>query len=122
MNKKLFLAMALPVVLAGCSQDDLVSESVVATAPDAKAIDNVTFTIAKDAPVLDGVESRADWVNNKIKFEKSDKVSLYWLGSDGWTQNNTDGDFIVDINNQEEQLTGALTGKSNAVFRTEDGA
>ena len=114
--------MALPVVLAGCSQDDLVSESVVATAPDAKAIDNVTFTIAKDAPVLDGVESRADWVNNKIKFEKSDKVSLYWLGSDGWTQNNTDGDFIVDINNQEEQLTGALTGKSNAVFRTEDGA
>lgn len=116
MNKKLLWALALPVVFTGCSQEDLVSEGITNT-PQANAISGLTFTIAKNGT---GMDSRAEWVGNKISFEKGDKVSLFWLGEDGYTQNNTDGSF--NCTNTPLTDATAVTGKSNAVFRTEDGS
>lgn len=116
MNKKLLWALALPVVFTGCSQEDLVSEGITNT-PQANAISGLTFTIAKNGT---GMDSRAEWVGNKISFEKGDKVSLFWLGEDGYTQDNINGTFTGSVT--ELTSATAVTGKSNAVFRTEDGS
>ena len=120
MNKKLLWAMALPAVLAGCSQDDLISEGISNNTPQGKAISGLTFTIAKNGSDA-AVDTRAEWIDNKISFESGDLVSLFWLGADGLEQNEAnDGEFAGEL----EELTDAtaMTGKSNAVFRTEDGS
>lgn len=116
MNKKLLLAMALPTVLVGCSQDDFMSETPVA--PEGKAISGLTFTIEKNG--LDA-DTRALWQdNNTIKFETDDNISLYWISGDGMAQDNTNGVFTGTA----ATLTAAtaLSGQSNAVFYTEDGS
>ena len=119
MNKKLLWTLALPAVLASCSQDDLISEGITNNAPQGKAISGVTFTIAKNGSDANA-DTRAEWVDNKISFEQGDLVSLFWLGEDGYTQNNTNGTFNYAA--PTSIATGALNGRSNAVFRTEDGA
>lgn len=117
MNKKLLLAMALPTVLVGCSQEELVSEAP-AVAQKAKAISGVTFTIEKNGMDAD---TRAIWQdNNTIKFEKDDNVSLYWISLDGLVANNTSGEF--DGSATPLTATAPLMGQSNAVFYTEDGS
>lgn len=117
MNKKLLLAMALPTVLVGCSQDDFMSETPVA--PEGKAISGLTFTIEKNG--LDA-DTRALWQdNNTIKFEKDDNISLYWIAADGMAPAPAkDGTFAGTA----ATLTpaSALNGQSNAVFYTEDGS
>lgn len=119
MNKKLLWALALPAVLASCSQDDLVSEGITNNAPQGKAISGVTFTIAKNGADTNA-DTRAQWVDNKISFEAGDLVSLFWLGEDGFTQDNTTGKFTETPTSLTDGA--ALVGKSNAVFRTEDGS
>ena len=119
MNKKLLWTLALPAVLASCSQDDLISEGITNNTPQGKAISGVTFTIAKNGSDANA-DTRAEWVDNKISFEKDDLVSLFWLGEDGFTQDNTNGTFNYAA--PTSIATSALNGRSNAVFRTEDGA
>lgn len=119
MNKKLLWTLALPAVLASCSQDDLISEGITNNTPQGKAISGVTFTIAKNGSDANA-DTRAEWVDNKISFEKDDLVSLFWLGEDGYTQDNTNGAFNYAA--PTGIATSALNGRSNAVFRTEDGA
>lgn len=114
MNKKLLWTLVLPAALASCNQDDLLSEGISNT-PEGKAISGVTFTIAKNGSEAG---TRAAWVDNKLSFEKGDLISLFWLGNDGYTQNNTTGKF----EGTAESLSGAVTGNSNAIFRTEDGS
>lgn len=114
MNKKLLWTLVLPAALASCNQDDLLSEGISNT-PEGKAISGVTFTIAKNGSEAG---TRAAWVDNKLSFEKGDLISLFWLGNDGYTQNNTTGKF----EGAAESLSGAVTGNSNAIFRTEDGS
>lgn len=114
MNKKLLWTLVLPAALASCNQDDLLSEGISNT-PEGKAISGVTFTIAKNGSEAG---TRAAWVDNKLSFEKGDLISLFWLGNDGYTQNNTTGKF----EGTAESLSGAVTGSSNAIFRTEDGS
>lgn len=116
MNKKLLWTLVVPAALASCSQDDLISEGISNT-PEGKAISGVTFTIAKNGSEAD---TRAEWVNNKLSFEKGDLISLFWLGEDGYTQNNTNGSFGGSVTTLTDAT--AVTGKSNAIFRTEDGA
>lgn len=117
MNKKLFLAMALPTILVGCSQEDLISENIAT--PQAKAISGLTFTISKNGTNAD---TRASWgSDNKIQFESADKVSLYWLGDDGLAPKPAnDGTFTESATALTDAK--AVTGKSNAVFRTENGS
>lgn len=119
MNKKLLWTLALPAVLASCSQDDLISEGITNNTPQGKAISGVTFTIAKNGSDTNA-DTRAEWVDNKISFEKGDLVSLFWLGDDGFVQNNTNGTFTETSTPLDD--AAAMSGKSNAVFRTEDGA
>lgn len=119
MNKKLLWTLALPAVLASCSQDDLISEGITNNTPQGKAISGVTFTIAKNGADANA-DTRAQWVDNKISFEKGDLVSLFWLGEDGFVQNNTTGTFTETSMPLTDAV--AMNGKSNAVFRTEDGA
>ena len=114
MNKKLLWTLVLPAALASCNQDDLLSEGISNT-PEGKAISGVTFTIAKNGSEAG---TRAAWVDNKLSFEKGDLISLFWLGNDGYTQNNTTGKF----EGTAVSLSGAVTGSSNAIFRTEDGS
>lgn len=114
MNKKLLWTLVLPAALASCNQDDLLSEGISNT-PEGKAISGVTFTIAKNGSEAG---TRAAWVDNKLSFEKGDLISLFWLGNDGYTQNNTTGKF----EGTAQSLSGAVTGSSNAIFRTEDGS
>lgn len=119
MNKKLLWTLALPAVLASCSQDDLISEGITNNTPQGKAISGVTFTIAKNGSDANA-DTRAEWVDNKISFEKGDLVSLFWLGEDGFVQNNTTGTFVETSTPLTD--AAAMNGKSNAVFRTEDGS
>ncbi|WP_308554051.1 hypothetical protein [uncultured Mediterranea sp.] len=114
MNKKLLWTLVLPAALASCNQDDLLSEGISNT-PEGKAISGVTFTIAKNGSEAG---TRAAWVDNKLSFEKGDLISLFWLGNDGYTQNNTTGKF----EGTAVSLSGAVIGSSNAIFRTEDGS
>lgn len=114
MNKKLLWTLVLPAALASCNQDDLLSEGISNT-PEGKAISGVTFTIAKNGSEAG---TRAAWVDNKLSFEKGDLISLFWLGNDGYTQNNTTGKF----EGTAVSLSGAVRGSSNAIFRTEDGS
>lgn len=114
MNKKLLWTLVLPAALASCNQDDLLSEGISNT-PEGKAISGVTFTIAKNGSEAG---TRAAWVDNKLSFEKGDLISLFWLGDDGYTQNNTTGKF----EGTAQSLNGAVKGNSNAIFRTEDGS
>lgn len=114
MNKKLLWTLVLPAALASCNQDDLLSEGISNT-PEGKAISGVTFTIAKNGSEAG---TRAAWVDNKLSFEKGDLISLFWLGNDGYIQNNTTGKFEGTAGS----LSGAVTGNSNAIFRTEDGS
>lgn len=116
MNKKLLWTLVLPAALASCNQDDLLSEGISNT-PEGKAISGVTFTIAKNGSEAG---TRAAWVDNKLSFEKGDLISLFWLGEDGYTQNNTDGSFGGTVTALTD--AAAVTGKSNAIFRTEDGS
>ena len=126
MNKKLLWTLALPAVLASCSQDDLISEGITNNTPQGKAISGVTFTIAKNGSDANA-DTRAEWVDNKISFEKGDLVSLFFLGEDGYTQN--DG-FDPEVSMTPFDLSSpnaltpatALIGYQNAVFRTEDGS
>ena len=106
MNKKLLWTLVLPAALASCNQDDLLSEGISNT-PEGKAISGVTFTIAKNGSEAG---TRAAWVDNKLSFEKGDLISLFWLGNDGYTQNNTTGKF----EGTAVSLSGAVTGSSNA--------
>lgn len=118
MNKKLLWTLVLPAALASCNQDDLLSEGISNT-PEGKAISGVTFTIAKNGSEAG---TRAAWVDNKLSFEKGDLISLFWLGEDGYTQKSEEnGEF--DFSGKVILPDGApVEGKSNAIFRTEDGS
>lgn len=117
MNKKLLWTLVLPAALASCNQDDLLSEGISNT-PEGKAISGVTFTIAKNGSEAG---TRAAWVDNKLSFEKGDLISLFWLGEDGYAQKPAEnGEF--DFSGKVILTDGApVEGKSNAIFRTEDG-
>ena len=108
--------MVLPAALASCNQDDLLSEGISNT-PEGKAISGVTFTIAKNGSEAG---TRAAWVDNKLSFEKGDLISLFWLGEDGYNQNNTTGTFDGTATTLSD--VDGVTGHSNAIFRTEDGS
>ncbi len=116
MNKKLLWTLVLPAALASCNQDDLLSEGISNT-PEGKAISGVTFTIAKNGSEAG---TRAAWVDNKLSFEKGDLISLFWLGEDGYNQNNTTGTFEGTATPLSD--VDGVTGHSNAIFRTEDGS
>lgn len=118
MNKKLLWTLVLPAALASCNQDDLLSEGISNT-PEGKAISGVTFTIAKNGSEAG---TRAAWVDNKLSFEKGDLISLFWLGEDGYTQNNTTGEFTYASPASDLTDGTPVVGKSNAIFRTEDGS
>ncbi len=116
MNKKLLWTLVLPAALASCNQDDLLSEGISNT-PEGKAISGVTFTIAKNGSEAG---TRAAWVDNKLSFEKGDLISLFWLGEDGYNQNNTTGTFDGTATSLPD--ANGVKGQSNAIFRTEDGS
>ena len=116
MNKKLLWTLVLPAALASCNQDDLLSEGISNT-PEGKAISGVTFTIAKNGSEAG---TRAAWVDNKLSFEKGDLISLFWLGNDGYTQNDITGTFDGTATILPD--AAGVTGNSNAIFRTEDGS
>lgn len=116
MNKKLLWTLVLPAALASCNQDDLLSEGISNT-PEGKAISGVTFTIAKNGSEAG---TRAAWVDNKLSFEKGDLISLFWLGNDGYTQNDITGTFDGTATILHD--AAGVRGNSNAIFRTEDGS
>lgn len=100
MNYKfLFAAMTLPMVFTACSQDELL-EGVNSgmKAPEVKG-----YHISIN-PVLDvDADSRALWdeTNAKLTWEKTDLISVYWLG--------------------QEEPSANLYGNFNSVFKTTDG-
>lgn len=49
-------------------------------------------------------------------------ISLFWLGEDGYTQNNTTGEFTYASPASDLTDGTPVVGKSNAIFRTEDGS
>lgn len=49
-------------------------------------------------------------------------ISLFWLGEDGYTQNNTTGEFTYASPASDLTDGTRVVGKSNAIFRTEDGS
>lgn len=64
--------------------------------------------------------TRAAWVDNKLSFEKGDLISLFWLGNDGYTQNDITGTFDGTATILPD--AAGVRGNSNAIFRTEDGS
>ena len=101
MKKNLLLAaLALPMVFAACSQDELADLN---NAPVDKGGDiKVALNVTKEGEVAVG--SRAIWNGQGLTWEPTDKISMYWLG-----QNCT-------------STGAALDGKSNAIFKTENGS
>ena len=91
--------MALPMLFTACSQDELFEDYANnGNMPDAKGY---YMTLA---PTLgDMADSRATWLdsNAKLTWDNTDKISVYWLGATA--------------------QTGALEGKFNSIFKTEDG-
>lgn len=98
-NKILMAAMALPIALASCNQDDMILENMpVNKGGDIKVALNVT----KEGDV--SVDSRANWNGSGLTWEATDMISMYWLGKTCPTVNT------------------ALNGKSNAIFKTTTGS
>ena len=90
--------MALPMLFAACSQDELVDNYDVQKGPDAEGF------YATLNPTL-GVDSRATWLGGRLGWDSTDKISVYWLGANPTIDGNT--------NNAKYQF--------NSVFKTEDG-
>ena len=113
MKRKLFFAaMALPLMFASCSQEDIISGEFNSNVPD-NAIKGLKLGLEKNA-VVEGAESRANWddANTKLTFETNDKVSVYWLGD-----TKVDGAHIYAA---KPTAAEALYGKFNTVFTTPD--
>ena len=91
-------AMALPMLFTACSEDELfegVNNNL--NAPQARGF------YATLAPTLgEGGASRAEWDGSKLVWEDTDKISVYWLGSQAASDE-------------------ALQGNFNSIFKTEDG-
>lgn len=98
MKKNLLLAtLALPMVFAACSQDDLILDNAHANkGGDIK----VSLNVTKEGDL--SVGSRANWNGSGLTWEPADKISMYWLGSTCPT------------------ISTALNGKSNAVFKSDE--
>lgn len=98
-TKILMTAMALPMLFAACSQDELVDNYGVQKGPDAEGF------YATLSPTFDGgVDSRATWTGSKLTWDNTDKISMYWL----------DANTVDDVT--------AAKFKFNSVFKTTDGA
>ena len=101
MNYKfLFAAMTLPMVFTACSQDELLEG--VNNGMKAPEVQGYHVTLN---PVLNAdADSRALWdeTNAKLTWEKTDLISVYWLGQD--------------------EPNGALSGSFNSIFKTTDGS
>lgn len=109
MNKTFkFAAMALPLLFAACSQDELI-ENVGAGNMSAPGVKGYSVTLA---PTLsdDTEGTRANWsaIDKKLEWEPNkDLISVYWL------------------DNQEANGTGTngnLKGMYNTIFKTTDGS
>lgn len=109
MNKTFkFAAMALPLLLAACSQDELI-ENVGAGDMPAPGVKGYNVTLA---PTLgdDTEGTRAIWdaTGKKLTWEPNkDLISVYWLGSQQESGAGTNGN---------------LKGMYNTIFKTTDGS
>ena len=77
--KLLLAALALPLVFTACSQDELENSRNNGNIPS-NAIEGLKLSIQKSGE-SDGIDTRGTWLDgsNKISFDKTDKISLYWL-------------------------------------------
>lgn len=107
--KLLLAALALPLVFSACSQDELENGRNNENIPS-NAIKGLKLNVSKSNE-SDGIDTRGTWESNKITFDKSDKISLYWLGT-------TDG----SVSFETAAARSSITGKFNSVFRTADGS
>ena len=124
MKKLFYAAMALPLMFASCTQDEILSNDFDSNVPN-NAIKGLKLGLEKNA-VIDGVESRADWndANTKLTFETNDKVSVYWLG-DTYTEVDHDNNSATATQKVYAYATKpsaaeALYGQFNTVFTTPD--
>lgn len=109
--KLLLAALVLPLVFTACSQDELENSRNNGNIPS-NAIEGLKLNIQKSGE-SDGVDTRGTWLDetNKISFDKTDKISLYWLGLADQSSNSYES--AVE--------RGEITGKFNSIFRTDNG-
>lgn len=109
--KLLLAALALPLVFTACSQDELENSRNNGNIPS-NAIEGLKLSIQKSGE-SDGIDTRGTWLDgsNKISFDKTDKISLYWLG----TADETAKSYETATARTE------ITGKFNSIFRTDNG-
>lgn len=102
MNKKfMYAALALPMMFAACSQEELFNEANMSMAtPDVQGYKIDLVTTKGD--VADA--TRATWNEEtaQLGWELTDKISVFWLDGQDGSQN--------------------LYGNFNSVYKTEDGA
>ena len=89
--------MALPMLFAACTQDELVENFVDQNAPKAEGF------YATLNPSL-GVDSRATWLGGRLGWDETDKISIYWLGASSAVSE-----------------SAAAKYQFNSVFKTTDG-
>lgn len=109
--KLLLAALALPLVFTACSQDELENSRNNGNIPS-NAIEGLKLSIQKSGE-SDGIDTRGTWLDgsNKISFDNTDKISLYWLG-------------VADGGSTSYKTAAArnkITGKFNSIFRTDNG-
>lgn len=97
--------MALPMLFAACTQDELVENFVDQNAPKAEGF------YATLNPSL-GVDSRATWLGGRLGWDETDKISVYWLGA----SRNEAGAEIANVT-----ASDAAKYQFNSVFKTTDG-
>lgn len=109
--KLLLAALALPFVFTACSQDELENNLNNETIPS-NAIKGMKLNIQKSNEG-DGIDTRGTWLDNgnKIKFDGTDKISLYWLGEED----------ASDASYKTAAARASITGKFNSIFRTDNG-
>lgn len=109
--KLLLAALALPLVFTACSQDELENSRNNGNIPS-NAIEGLKLSIQKSGE-SDGIDTRGTWLDgaNKISFDKTDKISLYWLGTADETANSYEA----------ATARTEITGKFNSIFRTDNG-
>jgi len=109
--KLLLAALVLPLVFTACSQDELENSRNNGNIPS-NAIEGLKLNIQKSGE-SDGVDTRGTWLDetNKISFDKTDKISLYWLGLADQSSNS----YASAVARDE------ITGKFNSIFRTDNG-
>lgn len=82
MKRNLLIALALPAMLAACSQEDVINESVVQTGLLGTPAGEISFVLDE------GADSRVNWgETGSASWSNEDAFSLFWLGANGENKN-----------------------------------